>query len=55
MRKILSIFLMVMAFAPAFAEKQKPFNRIVVTIDASSSFKGHQYEAIEKVRGFLKK
>lgn len=51
MRKTLVIMILFASFA--FAESQKPFNRIVVIIDSSGSFKEQQYEAIEKTRKLL--
>lgn len=39
----------------SFAEKPKPFNRVVVIIDSSGSFKNHQYEAIERVQELIEK
>lgn len=50
-KTLICLFIMAMTFTSfAFAEKQKPFNRVVVIIDSSGTFKDHQYEAIEKVR-----
>lgn len=37
----------------AFAEKQKPFNRVVVIIDSSGTFANHQFKAIQKVNKLL--
>lgn len=37
------------------AVKAKPFNRVVVVIDSSGTFKGYQFEAIDKVKGLLDK
>jgi hypothetical protein len=53
MRKVLGILLLVTSITtPAFAEREKPFNRVVVIIDSSGTFKNHQ-PAIEKVRKLL--
>jgi len=37
----------------ALAEKQKPFNRVVVIIDSSGTFANHQFKAIQKVNKLL--
>lgn len=37
------------------AVKPKPFNRVVVIIDSSGTFRNHQYEALQKMQGLMEK
>ncbi len=56
MKTLMSILILASMVFPttASAQKHKPFNRVVIIIDSSGTFRGHQFEAIEKVKGFLK-
>lgn len=51
---VLAALLGVASLAPAHADaRQKPFNRVVIGIDASGSYKGRQAEALEKAKALL--
>lgn len=57
-RTMITIMILIMFFMADVATatvKPKPFNRVAVVIDSSGTFKGHQFAAIEKVKGLLDK
>src|SRR3990172_10154432 len=52
---IMILILSFMANITTATVKPKPFNRVAVVIDSSGTFKGYQFDAIEKVKGLLDK
>lgn len=57
-RVTIAIMILIMSFmadATAAAVKPRPFNRVGVVIDSSGTFKGYQFDAIEKVKRLLTK
>lgn len=57
-RMMITIMILIMSFmadVTTATVKPKPFNRVVVVIDSSGTFKGYQFAAIEKAKGLLDK